>query len=162
MLSDDELGALREIERRLRWERPELARLFDSVEPPPAKSRRKRVRTRMLVAAVAFAGLALLGPRMLSEAEIKIQKSPPLPRTSPSVTNLARPKGTVSGPRRSGHILGCRRRSVTKSLNNCRDGVMKADVRHAKSKGVTFCTINSSPSSATRTDHRRPGGTGER
>ena len=37
MLSDHELAALREIERRLRWESPELFRLFDSVEPQPAK-----------------------------------------------------------------------------------------------------------------------------
>ena len=30
MLSDDELAALRDIERRLRWNSPELIRLFDS------------------------------------------------------------------------------------------------------------------------------------
>lgn len=98
MLSDDELEALRGIERRLRWESPELARLFSSVGAPPAKSRRTRARARVLVAAAAFAGLALLGPRMLSEAEIKTQKNPPLPRTSPPVTTAARPKGPVAGP----------------------------------------------------------------
>jgi hypothetical protein len=41
MLSDHELEALRDIERRLRWDSPELARLFSSAEPPPAESRRK-------------------------------------------------------------------------------------------------------------------------
>ena len=35
MLSDHELQALREIERRLRWTSPELIRLFDGVEPLP-------------------------------------------------------------------------------------------------------------------------------
>jgi hypothetical protein len=33
VLSDDELHALRDIERRLRWESPELVRLFNSQEP---------------------------------------------------------------------------------------------------------------------------------
>lgn len=97
MLSDDELAAARDIERRLRWDSPELARLFDGMNPRPKKSPRKRAQARMLVAALAFAGLALLGPRMLNEVEIKIQKSPPLPRTSP-LTNVARPESAVSGP----------------------------------------------------------------
>ena len=35
VLSDHELQALREIERRLRWTSPELIRLFNSVEPLP-------------------------------------------------------------------------------------------------------------------------------
>src|SRR6185312_15420028 len=65
VLSDHELHALREIERRLRWKSPELVRLFDGVEPLPDKSRGKRARAKMLVASAAFAGLALLGPRML-------------------------------------------------------------------------------------------------
>lgn len=33
MLGDHELEALRDIERRLRWDSPELARLFSTVEP---------------------------------------------------------------------------------------------------------------------------------
>ena len=33
------------------------------------------------MAAAAVAGLALLGPRMLNDAEVRGQKSPPLPRT---------------------------------------------------------------------------------
>ena len=32
MLGDHELEALRDIERRLRWDSPELARLFNTVE----------------------------------------------------------------------------------------------------------------------------------
>jgi hypothetical protein len=32
MLGDHELEALRDIERRLRWDSPELARLFSTVE----------------------------------------------------------------------------------------------------------------------------------
>jgi hypothetical protein len=54
VLSDLELDALREIERRLRWNSPELIRLFNSVAPQPAKPHRKRARTRALVAAAAF------------------------------------------------------------------------------------------------------------
>src|SRR5438309_11951863 len=53
VLTDHELDALRGIERRLRWESPELIRLFNSVEPQPAKPHCKRARTRMPAAAVA-------------------------------------------------------------------------------------------------------------
>jgi len=54
MLGDHELEALRDIERRLRWDSPELARLFSTVGALPAKSRRKRARARMLVAAAGL------------------------------------------------------------------------------------------------------------
>lgn len=84
MLSDHELQALREIERRLRWTSPELVRLFDGAEPLPEENPRKRVRARVLVASAAFADLALLGPRMLNEAETTAQRRPPLPQVSPS------------------------------------------------------------------------------
>ena len=70
MLSDHELDALRDIERRLRWDSPELARLFSTVEPPPPRSRRKRARAKLLVAAAVFTGMALRGPRMLNEAAV--------------------------------------------------------------------------------------------
>jgi len=46
VLSDDELHALREIERRLRWESPELVQLFNSQEPQPATNHRQRARNR--------------------------------------------------------------------------------------------------------------------
>ena len=46
MLSDDELHALREIERRLRWESPELVQLFNSQEPQPATNHRQRARAK--------------------------------------------------------------------------------------------------------------------
>ena len=46
MLSDDELAALRDIERRLRWHSPELVHLFDSQEPQPEPKHRQRARTR--------------------------------------------------------------------------------------------------------------------
>ncbi len=99
MLSDHELDALRDIERRLRWDSPKLARLFSTVEPPPPRSRRKRARAKLLVAAAVFTAMALRGPRMLNEAEVKTQKSPPLPRTSPPVTTVARRKGALRAPR---------------------------------------------------------------
>ena len=54
MLSDDELQALRDIERRPRWESPELVRLFNSQEPQPATNHRQRARTRVLLAAAAI------------------------------------------------------------------------------------------------------------
>ena len=56
MLSDHELAALRDIERRLRWESPELFRLFDSVEPQQT-GHHKRAQTRVLLAAAAVTGL---------------------------------------------------------------------------------------------------------
>ena len=98
MLSDRELAALRDIERRLRWESPELFRLFDSGEPQQAKDHRKRAKTTVLLAAAALTGLALLGPRMLNEAEVRTQKRPPLPRTSPPDTTIAHRTDPVSGP----------------------------------------------------------------
>ena len=98
MLSDDELQALREIERRLRWTSPELVRLFDGVEPLPEENRRNRARARMLVASAAFAGLALLGPRMLNEAETTAQRRPPLPQVSPSQASIASRGPTASEP----------------------------------------------------------------
>jgi hypothetical protein len=99
VLTDHELDALREIERQLRWESPELIRLFNSVEPQPAKPHRKRARTRVLVAAGAFAGLTLLGPRMLNDAEVSAQQRPPLPRTAPpdpTLTGRAGPASAVT------------------------------------------------------------------
>ena len=96
MLSDHKLEALGDIERRLGWDSRELTRFFSTVEPPSAKSRRKRARARMLVAAAVLAGMALLGPRMLTEAEVKTRKSPPPPRTSPPVTTVARRKSPVA------------------------------------------------------------------
>jgi hypothetical protein len=101
VLTDHELDALREIERRLWWESPELIRLFKSVEPQPAKPHRKRARTRVLVAAAAFAGLTLLGPRMLNVAEVSAQQRRPLPRTAPpnpTITGRTRPASAVTAP----------------------------------------------------------------
>jgi Protein of unknown function (DUF3040) len=90
VLSDDELQALREIERRLRWESPELVRLFNSQEPQPATNHRQRARTRALLAAAAITGLVQLGPRMLTEAEVRTQQRVPLPRTASFDTTIAR------------------------------------------------------------------------
>lgn len=96
MLSDHKLQPLGHIERRLRWVSPRLAPFFSAMETPPVKSRRKRAR--MLVVAAMFAGMALLGPRMLTEAEVKTRRSPPLPRTSPPVTTVALPKSRFANP----------------------------------------------------------------
>ena len=97
MLSDDELHALREIERRLRWESPELVQLFNSQEPQPATNR-QRARNRVLLAAAAITGLVQLGPRMLTEAEVRTQQRVPLPRTASFDTTIARRADPVSGP----------------------------------------------------------------
>ena len=53
MLGDHELEALRDIERRLRWDSPELARLFSTVEPCQRRVAAS-VRARMLVAAAGL------------------------------------------------------------------------------------------------------------
>jgi Protein of unknown function (DUF3040) len=84
MLSDDEIQAFREIERRLRWHSPELVRLFDSVEPRPEAKRRQRASARVLLAAAAVTGVALLGPRMLNEAEVRTQRRQPPPCIAPA------------------------------------------------------------------------------
>jgi hypothetical protein len=97
MLNDDELAALRDIERRLRWHSPELVRLFDSVEPQQATKHRQRARARALLAAAAVTGLALLGPRLLDEAEVRTQRRRPLPRTAAADSAFAGRADPVSG-----------------------------------------------------------------
>ena len=103
MLSDDELHALRDIERRLRWHNPELVRLFNGLEPQPEANHRQRARTRMIFAAAALTGLTLIGPRMLTEAEIRAQQRRPLPQTAPSATT--RGAGPVCGPASAGALV---------------------------------------------------------
>jgi hypothetical protein len=97
VLSDDELRALREIERRLRWASPELVQLFNSQEPQPETNHRQRARTRVLLATAALTGLTLIGPRMLTEAEVRTQQRRPLPRTASFDTTIARRADPVSG-----------------------------------------------------------------
>jgi hypothetical protein len=97
MLSDDEIQALREIERRLRWHSPELVRLFDSQEPPPEAKHRQRASARALLAAAAVTGMVLLGPRMLNEAEVRTQRRQPLPRTAPADSAITERADPVSG-----------------------------------------------------------------
>jgi len=97
MLSDHKFEALSHITRRLRWDSSELTRFFSTVETPPPTSRRKPARATMLLAAAVFASMALLGPRMLTEAEVKTRKRPPLPRTSPPVNPVARRRSPSVG-----------------------------------------------------------------
>ena len=92
------LQVLCEIERRLRWESAELVQLFNSQEPQPAKNPRQRARARALLAAAATKGLVLLGPRMLTEAEVRTQQRVPQPRTAALDTAIARRTGPVAGP----------------------------------------------------------------
>ena len=127
MLSDDELQALREIERRLRWESPELVRLFNSQEPQPATNHRQRARARVLLAAAAITGLVQLGPRMLNEAEIRTQQRVPLPRTA---AGRHRPAGRPGFGSRRARRPGRGRRHIPGPIN---------DIRHtALSSGLTF------------------------
>ncbi|WP_410506699.1 DUF3040 domain-containing protein [Mycobacterium sp. 29Ha] len=98
MLSDDELAALRDIERRLYRGSPELFRLFDSVEPQPATNHRKPARTRVLIAAVALSGLALRGPRMLSATEVRTLRRQPPSRTARADSALAERTDLVADP----------------------------------------------------------------
>ena len=97
MLSDDELQALRDIERRLRWQSPELVQLFNSVEPQSETTHRQRGRTKVLLAAAALTGLTLLGPRLLNETEIRTQRRAPLPHIAEADTPTARRTDAVSG-----------------------------------------------------------------
>ena len=129
MLSDDELQALRDIERRLRWESPELVRLFNSQGPQLAKNHRQRARTRALLAAAALKGLVLLGPRMLTEAEIRTQQRAPLPRTASFDTTIARRSRPRFGSRRADRP-DRGRRHTRGAVNDCRDS--------AVSSGLTF------------------------
>jgi hypothetical protein len=98
VLSDGELQALRDIERRLRWHCPELVQLFNSVEPQSETTHHQRARTRMILSAAALTGLTLLGPRILNETEIRTQRRAPLPHTAEADTPTARRTDPVSGP----------------------------------------------------------------
>lgn len=98
MLSDDELQALRDIERQLRWHSPQLIQLFNSVEPQPQTTHHQRARTKVLLAAAALTGLTLLGPRMLNETEVRTQRRAPLPHTASADNATARRTDPVSGP----------------------------------------------------------------
>jgi hypothetical protein len=69
--TDDVQRALREIERRLRWESPELVRLFDNEGPSAPQNFYRRNKVRSLLAAAAITGCLLLGPRTLTDAEIR-------------------------------------------------------------------------------------------
>ena len=129
MLSDDELHALREIERRLRWESPELVRLFNSQEPQPATNHRQRARNRVLLAAAAIKGLVQLGPRMPTEAEVRTQQRAPLPRTASFDTTIARRADPVSGP--VALTAPIEVADITRgAVNDCRDTAL--------SSGLTF------------------------
>ena len=80
MLSDDQDQALREIARRLRWESPELVRLFNGEEPQAPENARQRARVKAMLGAAAITGCVLLGPRLLTEAEVRSRQRAPLPR----------------------------------------------------------------------------------
>jgi hypothetical protein len=90
VLNDRELDALRDIERRLRWESRELTRLFGNGRLPDDPDRRKRMRSRMLVAAAALSTLGFLAPRTLDEADVGAHNLPPLTRTTPPEVTGAR------------------------------------------------------------------------
>jgi hypothetical protein len=98
VLSDDELEALRDIERRLRWHSPELVQLFRSVEPQPATNHHQPARTRAMLAGAALTGMALLGPRMLNESEVRTRRRAPLPHTADAGTATAHRTDPDSGP----------------------------------------------------------------
>lgn len=98
MLSEDEFDTLRDIERRLRWESPALVRLFGNAEPPPAANHSQRAKTRVVLAAAALTGLALLGARPFNEAEILTRRRRPLPRAVPVDTAIADRAEPASGP----------------------------------------------------------------
>jgi hypothetical protein len=98
VLSDDELQALRDIERRLRWHSPELVQLFNSVEPHSETTHHQRGRAKVLLAAAALTGLTLLGPRMLNETEVRTRRRAPLPHTAEADNATPRRTDPVSGP----------------------------------------------------------------
>ncbi|MDG5482011.1 hypothetical protein [Mycolicibacterium gadium] len=62
---------MREIERRLRLESPELVRLFDDEDSPAPQNFYRRTKVRTLLAAAAITGRLLLGPRTLTDTEIR-------------------------------------------------------------------------------------------
>lgn len=57
----------------------------------------RRARAKMLVAAAVFVAMAVLGPRILTEAEVKTRRSPPLPRTPLPATPVPRSRSSFAG-----------------------------------------------------------------
>jgi hypothetical protein len=98
VLSENEVQALRDIERRLRWESPGLVRLFGNGKPPSATIHTQRARIRVCLAAAALTGLALLGPSPLSEAEVRTRRRRPPPRSAPADTAIFERAEPLSGP----------------------------------------------------------------
>ena len=96
----DELHALREIERRLRWESPELVRLFNSHGAAARDESPSAGEDQSAAGRGRDHGIGLLGPRMLNEAEVRTQQRAPLPRTAVASTPTIRPPGRSlsSGP----------------------------------------------------------------
>jgi hypothetical protein len=169
VLSDREREALRDIERRLRWESPQLVRLFTSTDPPPVHDRGKRARARALIAAALVAGLTLRGPRMLSEAEVSAHNSrPPLARRSPC-DNAATHRATTSGLAAEDrhHVLieldVGQTRTVSPSSGRSHAGSQRTDTSAAEPAHQTI-RVASPPIALARkpkTNDRRRGGTGE-
>jgi Protein of unknown function (DUF3040) len=166
VLSDHEHQALRDIERRLRWESPELVRLFTGADSPPAHSRGQRAWARVLVAAALLAGLMIRGHRMLSEAEASAQSSPSLARIPPSDVGGARRVGPTSGPGApvtDAFVVVGEPITVTTAPHHGRHaGSLSTD--RVPGKSIARPSEFPQPTARARnasTDDRCPGGTGE-
>ena len=105
----------------------------------------------MLVAAAALTGLALLGPRMLNEAEVRTQRRPPLPRTAPTDSTIAGRADPVSGPAAPARP-GRGRGHIPRPVNHCRDALPPWPMRGT---GTPAAFSIGNPSTPSRSVERR-------
>lgn len=80
MLSESERETLREIQRTLSGDDPDFVRYFHVVEPRPPVVHRQSTRTSFVIVAEMIIALAVVGPNILTDAQISALTVPPAPR----------------------------------------------------------------------------------
>lgn len=80
MLSESERETLREIQRKLSSDDPDFARYFHAVEPHQSVVHRQSARTRLVIVAEMVIAFAVVGPNILTNAQISALTVPPAPR----------------------------------------------------------------------------------
>ena len=151
MLSDDELQALRDIERRLRWESPELVRLFEQRGATAGDGSQSAGEDQSAAGRGRAHRVGATGTTPAQRGRSPDSEAPAAAADRAVDTAIADRADPVSGPAAPAApiavvdiFLGAPTVVATPLLSN----------------DLTFHQ-NSSPSSPTSTDNRGPGGTGE-
>jgi hypothetical protein len=87
VLTDREQKAWREIQRRL-VDDPDFRPTFHPIERPGPGDHHRPTRPNMIVVALTLVALLLIGPNLLTDAEIADRRQPPRPDESPAPAGL--------------------------------------------------------------------------